>query len=119
MLLQPRAATTLGMVFHELATNAVKYGAFANPLGRLLVEWDLTPEGDGRALVVTWREAGGSTVAPPQQKGLGSELIVRSLDFELNGSASIDYLADGIVATLTMPVTPYLVPSNGGIDRAP
>lgn len=103
--LRPRVATTLGIVIHELATNAVKYGAFSNRDGRLGLEWAFEDGEAGRMLVLTWRESGGPPVRRPERTGLGSELINRSLSFELGGRAAIDYRAEGVVATLVIPVT--------------
>jgi two-component system CheB/CheR fusion protein len=103
--LRPRVATTLGIVIHELATNAVKYGAFANRGGELSIEWSFEDQEHGRALVLRWTEAGGPPVQPPERTGLGSELIKRSLAFELGGQAVVEYRPQGVVATLTIPAT--------------
>ncbi|MBI5163231.1 MAG: PAS domain-containing protein [Magnetospirillum sp.] len=103
--LQPRAATSLGIVIHELATNAVKYGALSNVSGTLSVEWVLSRRVPDRGLVVTWRETGGPPVAVPEHTGLGTELVQRCLEFELGGTGTIDYPPDGVVATLTVPAT--------------
>jgi two-component sensor histidine kinase len=61
-------------------------------------------DGD-RLLVLTWAESGGPTVHPPKRTGLGSELIKRSLSFELGGHAEMDYRPEGLVATLVIPLT--------------
>lgn len=103
--LRPREATTLGIVIHELATNAVKYGAFSNRAGKLMLEWTLEPRDGGWLLVLIWTESGGPPVCPPERTGLGSELIKRSLSFELGGHAEMDYRPDGLVATLVIPLT--------------
>lgn len=104
--LRPRVATTLGIVIHELSTNAVKYGAFSNGTGRLSLDWTLEDENDEeRGLVLRWRESGGPPVQPPKRTGLGTEIINRSLSFELGGRASIDYHPEGVVATLVIPAT--------------
>lgn len=102
---QPRLATTLGIVFHELATNAMKYGALANAQGSLTVDWSLQREEGASLLRLSWREEGGPPVTPPAQRGLGSELIQRSLQLELDGVADIDYRPEGVIATLSIPVT--------------
>lgn len=71
-------ALVLSLVLHELATNAVKYGALSNDAGRLTVEW--VPEGaDGRRGILRWTETGGPDVPPPVRKGFGSRLIERAL----------------------------------------
>lgn len=105
--LRPREATTLGIVIHELATNAIKYGAFSNRTGKLMLDWQAESRDDGRLLVLTWRESGGPCVHPPKRTGLGSELIKRSLSFELGGHAEMDYRPEGLVATLVIPLAEH------------
>ena len=92
--LQPGGALTMALIFHELATNALKYGALANAEGRVGVSWAYSP--DTRALDVSWIETGGPTVAEPTRKGFGSRLIERSLRGELKGSAAMDYRPEGL-----------------------
>jgi two-component sensor histidine kinase len=65
----------LTMVLHELATNAVKYGALSKPRGQVRIAWKVT--GSGR-LKFSWQERGGPMVSPPERKGFGSLLIERS-----------------------------------------
>ena len=105
VLLQPRAAVTIGMILYELATNATKYGALSDARGRLLLDWRLEDQGSAPHLVMTWREADGPPVRRPEKSGLGSELIERGLTFELNGTAVIDYRPKGAAVTLTIPAT--------------
>ena len=87
----PAAAQTLGMAFHELATNAAKYGALSNDVGAVTVTWLLTkPENGEQRLMIEWREVGGPTVTPLVTKGFGSTVtgpMVRSgLDAEVDVS---------------------------------
>jgi two-component sensor histidine kinase len=84
----------MALIFHELATNALKYGALANAEGRVAVSWTYSP--DTRALDVAWIETGGPVVAEPTRKGFGSRLIERSLRGELKGSAAMDYRPEGL-----------------------
>lgn len=87
-----RASTALTMALHELATNAVKYGALSNATGTVEVDWRF----DGDTFVFTWTEAGGPTVALPTRKGFGSRMIERALTATLAGPAEIAYLPEGI-----------------------
>ncbi len=96
--LSARVALALGMVFHELATNAAKYGALSAS-GRLKVSW--TMESD--TLSLTWRETGGPTPSPPTRRGFGSRLIERSITGELQGSVVIDYDPAGLICSFTVP----------------
>jgi len=82
----------LAMVLHELATNAVKYGALSNEGGRVQLDWELD---DGSGCVrLCWRESGGPPVTPPERKGFGSKLIEKSLI-----GAKIDYRPEGLICT--------------------
>lgn len=101
--LDPASALSFGMIFHELATNAAKYGALAAPAGRVLVDWsvaDQTP----RRLSVTWRETGGPSVSRPTRRGFGSRLIERNVRHDLAGEVELGYPDDGFVAELSVPL---------------
>jgi two-component sensor histidine kinase len=93
--LLPSAALTLALTFHELATNAAKYGALSQGEGRLQVTWQLAQDGVGDVLTLTWREEGGPSVREPSRRGFGSRLIEQSMA-ALGGSARIDYAAGGV-----------------------
>lgn len=96
--LPSRAVLSLGMVFHELAVNAVKYGSLSAPDGRLEITWSSAPADDGTTLLTfDWCESGGPSTAAPRQKGFGSRLIERSIIGELNGQLSMDYRPTGLV----------------------
>jgi PAS domain S-box-containing protein len=107
--LTPRAALTLSMVFHELATNAAKYGALSTPNGRLEVRWTVKAADPGSAdrpdrLRLTWRESGGPPVAPPERRGFGSRLIERSTS-ELDGEGELAFDPAGLCYRLAIPLT--------------
>ncbi len=101
--LPSRTATTLGIVIHELATNAAKYGALANDRGRLDIGWRFELRDGKDWLVLTWRESGGPPVAPPTRKGFGTDVIERSAEYDFGGTATIAFLPEGVTATLAMP----------------
>ncbi|WP_425999629.1 sensor histidine kinase [Caulobacter sp. DWR1-3-2b1] len=96
--LSARVALALGMVFHELATNAAKYGALSAG-GHLRVSWFMEVD----TLSLEWRETGGPTPSPPTRRGFGSRLIERSLTGELQGSVMIDYDPAGLICSFTVP----------------
>jgi len=101
--LAPNAAVALAMIFHELATNASKYGALSTEAGRVAVTWSL----DGRTrLTLTWRESGGPLVKPPKRTGFGSRLIAASLKGDLAGSAEFDYAPAGLTCVMTILAPP-------------
>ncbi len=100
-------ATTLGMVFHELATNASKYGALSKPGGRVEIRWrqlDADPA-NPRRLELSWTEGGGPSVDPSRSSGFGTGFITRSVEYELAGKATLDFAADGLHCTLEVPLT--------------
>ncbi len=97
--LPARVALSLGMVFHELATNAAKYGALSTETGRLLLDWRVEP---ADALVFEWREEGGPAVVAPARRGFGSRLIERSIGAELRGQVAIDYAREGLACRFTV-----------------
>jgi two-component sensor histidine kinase len=94
------------MVLHELATNAVKYGALSNEFGVVRLTWEVVGAEDAQdseAVRLTWRELGGPLVAPPERKGFGSFLIERALQGG-SGKAQLDYNPNGLVCTLKVPI---------------
>jgi PAS domain S-box-containing protein len=96
--LAPGGALTMALIFHELATNALKYGALSDGGGRVVLSWIYDEQ--TRDLSLTWTETGGPTVAPPTRRGFGSRLIERSLRGELKGAATMDYRLEGLVCTM-------------------
>ena len=108
--LTPRAALTLSMVLHELATNAVKYGALSVPSGRLQVRWTIEQAGQSAPgvpdrLKVLWQETGGPPVRPPERRGFGSRLIERSTS-ELDGETEFEFDPAGVRYCVSIPLTP-------------
>jgi PAS domain S-box-containing protein len=102
--LAPKLALTLAMVFHELASNAVTYGALSSMDGHVAVSWRTDAEQAGDRIVLTWREIGGPPVAKPVHKGFGARLIEGGLAQELNGEVHVDYDAAGLVCHIAMPL---------------
>lgn len=101
--LGPAAALSLGMIFHELATNAAKYGALSVPDGRVLVDWTVANQ-TSRTLTITWRELGGPPVSEPARRGFGSRLIERNIRHDLAGQAKLSYASTGFSAELSIPL---------------
>jgi PAS domain S-box-containing protein len=105
--LQPKAALSLAMVFHELATNAAKYGALsANATGKIDVSWVVVTSPEGQRLRLRWRESGGPPVAAPGPKGFGSRLIEDGLAQELDGKVTLEYAPEGLTCEIAMPLPP-------------
>ena len=95
-----QAASTLAMVFHELATNSVKYGALSSAEGFL----DVSSRIDGNVIHLIWAETGGPpVVGHPELTGFGSRLISRTVASQLKGELTYDWQETGLVVTIAMP----------------
>lgn len=102
-----KAALSLALTLHELATNAVKYGALSVPAGRVTVAWDVALEAGEPTVRMTWRESGGPRVVVPSRKGFGSRLIERGLVGAVGGTVSLDYEPAGLVCRLAAPLAGF------------
>jgi two-component sensor histidine kinase len=96
--LEPKRALALGMAFHELATNAAKYGALSNETGTVRVTWTIEPE----LLKLRWQEQGGPAVAEPQRRGFGLRLIEHGLGREISGKVIVDFRPEGLICQWDM-----------------
>ena len=108
MPLASRSALALGMAIHELATNAVKYGALSVPEGDVSLTWTVRNEDDENVLVLDWEEHNGPPVVPPARRGFGSVLIERGLAYDLSGEARIEFLHGGVKASIRAPLATIL-----------
>jgi two-component sensor histidine kinase len=99
----PKTTLALAIALHELATNAVKYGALSNYEGRIDVSWMSVADGEGDRLVLRWQERDGPLVTPPSRKGFGSWVIERGLAHELGGVVTLNYLEHGVLCTIDIP----------------
>jgi PAS domain S-box-containing protein len=102
ILLDAQLALHLGMVLHELATNARKHGALSVPDGRLEISWEIHTD-PGRSLVLSWKEWGGPSVTVPESYGFGMSLIERTLKSH-GGETRIQFAAHGITCLITVPL---------------
>lgn len=100
--LPPSLAISMALALHELATNAIKYGALSNADGRVDLSWRIT-DGDAARLTLEWRETGGPPVAAPTRRGFGTTLIERTLRSAFKGEAVIEYAPTGLVFRLEAP----------------
>ena len=117
VLLPPTAAGLVALAIHELASNAIKFGALSTQQGRLAVSWTITGAGDdGRpTLTLVWVESGGDPIPPrPLQRGFGSDLIESALRHQLGGDGRLDFAPDGLRCTIRLPMMPVL----GGLGGA-
>jgi PAS domain S-box-containing protein len=102
--LAPQAALMLAMIFHELATNAAKYGSLSAPDGRLALSWKIATGADSPRLRIEWQESGGPQVSEPARRGFGSKLVERGITQELKGSAEMTFDPAGLRCTMEIPL---------------
>jgi two-component sensor histidine kinase len=98
--LASQPAIAISMALHELATNAMKYGALSVPAGRVAIAWE---HPDAR-LRLHWRETGGPPVEPPAHEGFGLRLLKRGLAGELGGSVEMTFAHSGLVCDIDAPL---------------
>jgi PAS domain S-box-containing protein len=111
--LQPKAAETLGLAIHELATNAVKHGALSSRKGTVEVAWRLDAQASGPLLVFDWIETGMSEgTGSISRQGFGLILLMRTLAFDMKATAEASFDGPGIRWHITIPVTERLVSSQ-------
>jgi two-component sensor histidine kinase len=103
-VLNVAATQAVAMVLHELATNAVKYGALSTPDGQVLVNWDRVLNGNAAAnVMLEWREISGPPVAAPVQSGFGTSLIRDLIPHELGGTVDLAFRPDGVYCKIEFP----------------
>lgn len=100
----PTAVQNIGLALHELATNAVKYGALSNATGLVRIGWSLQLEGHRRTVRLTWAESGGPPDAPRGEKSFGSMLLTTLVASALNGISHYELSTGGVTWALTFPV---------------
>jgi two-component system, chemotaxis family, CheB/CheR fusion protein len=101
--LTPGAGVAMAMVLNELTTNAVKYGALSNRSGRLQLTWRLDGSAGSQWVHLQWIETGGPPVAPPSRHGFGSSLIERTITYQLGGTATPEFRAEGLYYEMAFP----------------
>ena len=103
MRLPPDHALGLGLILHELASNAAKFGALSTLPGRVTIDWTVSESATPR-LALNWRESGGPPVVRPAEAGFGTKLIERSLDKVLDSSVTMNFAAEGLEAAIDLPL---------------
>jgi two-component sensor histidine kinase len=95
---------TLALALHELATNALKYGALSQENGRLRVTWKLVKSDRGEVLAIQWMESGTAGEVATLRRGYGRELIERALPYSLGARTSYVFKPDGLHCTIDIPL---------------
>jgi two-component sensor histidine kinase len=104
VLLDETTTQALGLTFHELATNALKYGEAANSVGAVKIDWRLEGLGRHRTLALNWSESGGSGLEAPTKTGFGTRLIDMNITRELRGTINRDFRRDGLRVAIRIPL---------------
>jgi two-component sensor histidine kinase len=104
LLLRPGAAQAIGMVLHELSTNAAKYGALSAAAGRVSLSWRVLPRERGGIFELVWAESGGPLVEAPTRAGFGSTVIGGSIQQQLGGEVTFDWNPAGLVCRIVLPL---------------
>ncbi|MEQ9643712.1 MAG: HWE histidine kinase domain-containing protein [Alphaproteobacteria bacterium] len=95
--------TSLGLIVHELATNAVKYGALSLPEGRVQITWKAVPDSPSREISLHWQEVGGPDVVQPEGRGFGTTMIEAAVS-QLGGTVDQDWHRRGVDVWLIFPL---------------
>jgi PAS domain S-box-containing protein len=104
LLLSERTAGSLALAFHELATNAMKYGALTTAAGSVSIHWSLARVGPGQHFALEWMEHGGPPVIPPGNEGFGGKVIRHAVAHEANGRIALDYAPEGLRCAIAFDI---------------
>jgi two-component system, chemotaxis family, CheB/CheR fusion protein len=102
--LDARRGQSVGLVLHELASNATRHGALSVPAGKVRIAWQAEDRGGSRWLGLSWRESGGPVVHAPATAGFGQTVIERAAAHELDGTAKLRFDPGGLVYDLAFPL---------------
>lgn len=102
IVLSSRAVQPVGMLLHELSTNAVKYGALSVPDGHVYLTWERSESG---SIWLSWRESGGPPVSAPTEPGFGTTLIQQIIESQLGGSFRAHWNPEGYCLMMSLPET--------------
>lgn len=103
LVVKSRQALALSLAIHELATNALKYGALTATSGHVSITWTSENQEGELKFVFVWEELGGPLVSVPDSVGFGSRLISRVLEDDFGGAVELSYGATGLICRLTAP----------------
>jgi PAS domain S-box-containing protein len=113
VFLKPETAQIIALVLHELATNAVKYGALSEAAGKVELSWQC----EQNKLNLQWQETGGPPVTPPTTKGYGTKVITASIQQQLGGTATFDWQPQGLSFAMSISVGDAVVMANMAAAR--
>lgn len=100
ILLRPDAASVMALLFHELTSNAAKYGALSDPSGKVVVNFKMEQDG----IAISWAESNGPEISEPKRQGFGRSIIEEAIPFEFNGDANLYFNKTGVEASFWLPL---------------
>ncbi len=108
------AAQTFGMIMHELATNAAKYGALSNDKGHVEIRWSANGE-----FAIRWTERGGPNVVPPSRRGFGSTVVKTMAESSLDGDVDLEFAPAGLRWQVVCPSSKVVEKPRRDAGQAP
>lgn len=102
--LRSATAQSIGMVVHELSTNAVKYGALSSDEGRIEITWEIDGSGTEPLFLVRWTERNGPPIVAPTYRGFGTTVVTRMVEMSLDGETELDYAPTGLTWKFACPL---------------
>lgn len=114
--LSASTAQTLALILHELATNAVKYGALSNSTGRVNVDWKIVGRGRNAVCRFIWKESGGPVVVEPTRRGFGQTLLRQSLAHGTGTEPMIAFEASGLRYEFSVPLAAITADDDGELE---
>jgi two-component sensor histidine kinase len=104
------ATQAIGLAIHELATNALKYGALSEPAGKVRISWAFDSKSlASRELLLKWVEQGGPRVVPPSRNGFGHLVIGEMIERSLNAKVTLEFVTHGLEWSVSIPATNLVV----------
>jgi two-component sensor histidine kinase len=101
----PRAGQVLAFAFHELAVNAIEHGSLASAAGKVEVEWSHAADAPDTPLTLIWKERDGDRPPVLSRDGFGTEMLLRTLPYELSARTRLEFEPDGLRCTISLPLT--------------
>lgn len=114
------ATQAIGLAIHELATNAIKYGALSAPAGKVRISWAFDSESPAsRKLLLKWVERGGPRVVAPSRNGFGHLVIGDMIERSLNAKVVLEFASRGLEWTVSIPATSVVMEAQTGSEGNP
>jgi PAS domain S-box-containing protein len=114
------ATQAIGLAIHELATNAIKYGALSVPAGKVKISWAFDSESlASRELLLKWVEQGGPRVVPPSRNGFGHLVIGEMIERSLNAKVALEFVPHGLEWSISIPATNLVIEAQTGSETSP